>query len=79
MEHTLGEKRIGSFNASGEGVIDGIKKRAAELIDYIDSNVTYDIADEINAGEVMRLKAMALTSVENASMQAVKAYIHYKK
>ena len=79
MEQTLGEKRIGSFNPSGEGVIDGIKKRAAELIDYIDSNVTYDISDEINAGEVMRLKAMALTSVENASMQAVKSYIHYKK
>lgn len=79
MGQTLGQKRIGNFNPSGEGVIDGIKKRAADLVDYINENVTYDIADELDAGEVMRLKAMALTSVENASMQGVKAYIHYKK
>lgn len=78
MSKTLGQDRIGDFNPSGEGVIDGIKQRAADLIDYIDANVTGELNPE-KVSDIMRLKAIAVTSIEKASMDGVKAYIHYKK
>ena len=79
MEKTLGQKRIGNFNASGEGVIDQIKQKSADLLDYINDNVTAELSSLEDQPEMMRLKALALTAVEEASMKAVKAYIHYKK
>jgi hypothetical protein len=65
---TLGEYRVGiSFNPGGNPVVDDIKRAAADLIDYI---ATID-SDGIN--EVERLKALAMTHIEDAAMWAVKA------
>lgn len=64
---TLGEYRVGiDFNPSKNPTVDGIKRRAADLIDYINN---------IPAGfdEVKRLKALAFTNVEDAAMWGVKA------
>jgi hypothetical protein len=78
MSKTLGQKRIGDFNPSGEGVIDGIKQRAIELFDYINDNVTADLNPD-EASEILSLKTLALRLVEDAAMKGVKSYIHYKK
>lgn len=65
---TLGEARVrASFNPSDDSKVQHIKERAAELINYINDNV------EANDGESGRLKSLALTSVEEAAMWAVKA------
>ena len=69
---SLGEYRVGvSFNPSGNDHVDKIKKKAAELIDIInaievDQNTTH-------GREVWRLKALAMTYIEDAAMWGVKA------
>lgn len=64
---TLGEYRVGiNFNPSKDSMVDQIKRAAADLIDLID---TIDQPD----GEVNRLRALAMTHVEDAAMWAVKA------
>lgn len=78
-EQTLGQKRIGGFNPSGSGYIDTVKTKCAELIDLIAENTPLDENEENNVGEIIRLKSMAMTSIEQASMYAVKAFIHYKQ
>ena len=68
QEKTLGEKRVRtSFNPSDDSKVQHIKERCAELINYINDNV------EAKDGEAGRLKALALTTVEEAAMWAVKA------
>jgi len=69
-KYTLGEYRVGtSFNPSASSVVDDIKRKAADLIDTIDRiQVTTDPPDA-----VIRLKATAMTAVEDAAMWAVKA------
>jgi hypothetical protein len=65
---TLGEYRVGiNFNPSKDPVVDAIKRAAADLIDLIDTNVLGDNA------EVARLKALAMTHIEDSAMWAVKA------
>lgn len=66
---TLGEYRVGiTFNPSSNADVDAIKKAAASLID----DISY-IDNKNNDDEVARLKALAMTYVENAAMWAVKA------
>jgi hypothetical protein len=65
---TLGEYRVGiTFNPGGNPMVDDIKRMAAELIDYIDT------IDAGSNSEVSRLKALAMTHIEDAAMWAVKA------
>lgn len=74
---TKGEYRVGiSFNPSASGLVNDIKRKAADLIDLIE-----DIAvppaqadgDVMRSAEVARLKALAQTAVEDAAMWGVKA------
>lgn len=63
---TLGEYRVGiTFNPGGNEMVDKIKRATADLIDLID---TID-----QPTEAMRLKALALTHIEDGAMWAVKA------
>lgn len=65
---TKGEYRVGvSFNPSTDNMVDRIKRSAADLIDLIDLVEVGDIAER------GRLKALALTAVEDGAMWAVKA------
>ena len=81
MALNKGEYRVGiSFNPSGDSAVDFIKAKAASLIMDIDGihnpgdsvQVGIDVASAHN-GEVARLKALAMTAVEEAAMWAVKA------
>lgn len=73
----LGEFRVGiDFNPSGDDAVGFIKYKAASLINDIDGIVidaASAAADPRFAGEVARLKAHAMTLVEDAAMNAVKA------
>jgi hypothetical protein len=65
---SLGEKIVRTaFNPSNESVVQHIKERGAEFINYLDENV----ADK-NA-EATELKKKAIDAIELASMYAVKA------
>lgn len=57
-----GKEIIGTFNNTGNEVIDQIKQKSAELIDLIESNVTED----------PRRKALAITHIETAVMFGIK-------
>ena len=74
---TKGEYRVGaSFNQSASSGVDEIKRKAAELIDLIESiTVLPDSTPSggIHSAEVARLKALAQTEIESAAMWAVKA------
>lgn len=66
---TLGEKRVRtSFNPSDNSIVQHIKERAAEFINYVN-----DSMPNPKDAEQARLKAMALTAIEEAAMWAVKA------
>jgi hypothetical protein len=68
---SLGAQRMlndGSVSPETVEKINAIKCAAAALIDLIDSAV----GDEFNS-EVARLRALALTNIEEGSMWAVKA------
>jgi hypothetical protein len=70
---TKGEYRVGiNFNPSADDHVGQIKRMAADLIDYIEkiepmSNSAASMA------EVMRLKSLAQTAIEDGAMWAVKA------
>lgn len=65
---TLGEKRVRtSFNPSDDSIVQNIKERIAEVINYVNDNV-----NSVD-GEQGRLKSLALTQLETAEMWAVKA------
>lgn len=65
---TLGEYKVGiSFNPGNNAMVDKIKHAAADLIDLVNG-----IASN-NSSEVQRLKALAMTHIEDAAMWAVKA------
>lgn len=69
---TKGEYRVGiTFNPSASGLVDEIKRKAADLIDLIDS-IPSDRESE-RGNETGRLKALAQTEIESAAMWAVKA------
>jgi hypothetical protein len=63
---TKGEDRVRiDFNVSGSGLVDDIKRKAAELIDLCDKNSKNP--------EEQRLWALAMTHFEDGAMWAVKA------
>lgn len=63
---TLGESRVRTdFNAAGSADVDAIKYDAAQLINRINALETKD-------GEAGRLKALAITAIEEGAMWAVK-------
>ena len=67
---TLGEYRVGTtFNPGKNPLVDRIKHVAAGLIDMINEMQVDDAED----GEVKRLKALAMTHIEDGAMWAVKA------
>ena len=69
---TKGEYRVGiTFNPSASSVVDEIKRKAADLIDLIES-IPSD-RDSERGNEAGRLKALAQTEIETAAMWAVKA------
>jgi hypothetical protein len=68
MTMTLGEYRVGvDFNPSQDDVVGYLKYKAARFIDAIDE------IDAHGNPEIYRLKAHAMTLVEDAAMNAVKA------
>lgn len=68
-----GEYRVGiTFNPSNDDTVGKIKRAAADLIDLIET-IRVPTADEQHRMEVMRLKALAQTHIEDAAMWAVKA------
>jgi DUF1009 family protein len=74
---TRGEYRVGiNFNPSADDMVDRIKRTAANFIDLIDEIKSLGAETEeqlVLAGEVARLKALAMTEIESAAMWAVKA------
>lgn len=69
---TIGQYRVGlSFNPSNDLTVQRLKEKAAALIDEIDQIVIDP--GKLDVGEVARLKALAMTGVEEAAMWAVKA------
>lgn len=70
---TKGEYRVGiNFNPASEDIVFQIKRQAADLIDLIDLIRASTDGDD-TVMEVIRLKALAQTHVEDAAMWAVKA------
>jgi len=65
-QQTLGERRVRvSFNPSGNGTVNHIKRMSADLI---------DLCEELKVdSETVRLVALAQTHYEDAAMWAVKA------
>jgi hypothetical protein len=73
MEKTLGEQRVRtSFNPSDDSIVQHIKERAAEFINYVDDNIKIE-EGSFQPSEKERLKALAMTAIEEAAMWAVKA------
>jgi hypothetical protein len=72
---TKGEYRVGiNFNPSNDDMVGQLKRKAADLIDLIDSIPAPDpVALDPHFAEVIRLKALAQTATESAAMWAVKA------
>ena len=71
---TLGEYLVGiSFNPGGNRQVNEIKRRAADLIDYLDSCRSPPELGEQQYGEKLRLIDLAITHIEDAAMWGVKA------
>ena len=65
---TTGEYRVGiTFNPGGNEMVNKIKRAAADLIDLVEG-----IAPTSD-GEIARLRALAMTHIEDGAMWAVKA------
>lgn len=84
MAMTKGEYRVGiAFNPSADDKVAKIKRAAADLMDLIDTIPLPDWPDELShdeeirisaqEDEVLRLKALAQTAIEEGAMWAVKA------
>ena len=68
---TVGEYRVGvDFNPSGSGFVRHIKSAATNLIDLIDR---IPCPAPASTNEIARLKALAMTDIEEGAMWAVKA------
>jgi len=74
---TKGEYRVGiAFNPSNDDMVGQIKRKAADLIDLIETIPVPDVSSKesaVHSNEVARLKALAQTEIESAAMWAVKA------
>jgi hypothetical protein len=72
MAETLGEYRVGiKFNPDSNPLVYKIKRAAADLIDLVDSIA--NVQNGVELPESVRLKALAMFSIEDAAMWAVKA------
>lgn len=70
---TKGEYRVGiNFNPSNDDMVGKIKRMAADLIDAVDA-IEAESMSPTRDGERQRLKAIAMTHIEDAAMWAVKA------
>lgn len=68
-----GEYRVGvSFNPSNDEVVDKIKRMGADFIDLVDG-IEDSSMNPVRDAERKRLKALAMTHIEDAAMWAVKA------
>lgn len=73
MEQTLGQKRVrSSFNPSKDSVVDLLKEKAADFIDYCE-DMRKQLSPGTKDGETHRLISLAKTHAEDAAMWAVKA------
>lgn len=72
---TKGEYRVGiAFNPSNDDMVGQIKRRAADLIDLIETIPTPEpVSLDMQFAEIKRLKALAQTEIESAAMWAFKA------
>ena len=71
---TLGEKRVRvEFNVNNDEYIHLLKQKSAELINLVDQAINHPSWDDETLREWLRLKALAMTSVEEGAMWAVKA------
>lgn len=71
---TLGERRVRvDFNTTKDTYVDLLKEKSAELIDIIDKAANNPKWDDETLGEWKRLKSLAMTSIEEGAMWAVKA------
>jgi len=74
---TKGEYRVGiTFNPGNNDMVGQIKRKAADLIDLIESVSVPDVdtlESARHSSEVTRLKALAQTAIEDGAMWAVKA------
>ena len=70
---TKGEYRVGiTFNPSNDDTVGCIKRAAADLIDLI-ATIGEEAVSFEHRHEVLRLKTLAQTSIEEGAMWAVKA------
>lgn len=68
---TEGEYRVGiNFNPSQDDTVGRIKRLAADLIDLVE---TVDAHKDGPNTEILRLKSLAQTQIEDGAMWAVKA------
>lgn len=73
---TLGEFRVRTkFNPSSDNIVDEFKQKFAELLDDIEDISTITVGDGVSGEELkryqsefFRLKALALTNLEQAAM-----------
>lgn len=71
---TLGEKRVRvEFNVNNDEYIHLLKQKSAELINLVDQAVNHASWNDETLREWLRLKALAMTSIEEGAMWAVKA------
>ena len=71
---TLGERRVRvDFNTTKDDYVGLLKEKSAELIDIIDQAANNPRWDDETLGEWKRLKSLAMTSIEEGAMWAVKA------
>lgn len=71
---SLGEQRVRTdFNVTGDDYITEIKTKSAELINLINGAANKPSWTDETLGEWKRLKALAMTDIENGAMWAVKA------
>lgn len=71
---TLGEKRVRvEFNINNDEYIHLLKQKSAELINLVDQAVNHPSWNDETLKEWLRLKALAMTSIEEGAMWAVKA------
>lgn len=69
---SLGEARVRvDFNVTENSVVNELKLLAAQFINTI--SAIEDGTNRLDSKEVIRLKALAMTAVEEAAMWAVKA------
>ena len=74
MEKTIGEKRVRiDFNVDGNKDVDHLKRKSAELINTINILTPDPTLPSDQVQEFHRLKALAMTKIEEGCMWAVKA------